>query len=202
MDSAGASLDTTFFGNWDFSAGHACDDDGWYPVDATEQIDDFWHVDDVCFAFSTDPVLLVSKISQVLSDPINGITGPLAIPGAIVQYTLGLTNQGFGTVDGDTIEITDVLPANIALFVDTIPGDPITFADGPIISGLGYSYATDVTFSNQVGGGPPYNYVPIPDLQGFDPTVTGIQISPTGIMNAATPGNNPSFNILFRIRIE
>jgi len=163
---------------------------------------DFWHIDDVCFAFSTDSVLLVSKISQVLSDPINGITGPLAIPGAIVQYTLGLTNQGLGTVDGDSIEITDVLPANIALFVDTGAGDPITFVDGPIASGLSYSYATDVTFSNQGDGGAPYNYVPTPDAQGFDPAVTGIQIMPTGTMNAATPGNNPSFNILVRIRIE
>ena len=45
--------------------------------------------------------------------------------------------------------------------------------------------------------GAPYNYVPIPDAQGFDPAVTGIQISPTGIINAATPGNFPSFNILF-----
>ncbi len=163
---------------------------------------DFWHVDDVCFAFSTDPVLLVSKISQLLSDPVNGTTGPLAIPGAIVQYTFGLTNQGFGTVDGDSIVITDVMPANTALFVDTSAGDPITFADGPIASGLGYSYATDVTFSNQVGGGTPYNYVPVPDAQGFDPAVTGIQISPSGIMSAATPGNYPSFNILFQIRVE
>jgi uncharacterized repeat protein (TIGR01451 family) len=163
---------------------------------------DFWHIDDVCFAFSTDPVLLVSKISQVLSDPINGIAGPLAIPGAIVQYTLGLTNQGLGTVDGDSIVITDVLPANTALFVDTSAGDPITFVDGPIASGLSYSYATDVTFSNQGGGGAPYNYVPISDAQGFDPAVTGIQINPTGIMNAATSGNNPSFNILVRIRVE
>ncbi len=50
--------------------------------------------------------------------------------------------------------------------------------------------------------GAPYNYVPVPDAQGFDPAVTGIQIMPTGTMNAATPGNNPSFNILVRIRIE
>jgi len=163
---------------------------------------DFWHVDDVCFAFSTDPVLLVSKISQLLSDPVNGTIGPLAIPGAIVQYTFGLTNQGFGTVDGDSIVITDVLPANTALFVDTSGGDPITFVDGPIASGLSYSYPTDVTFSNQVGGGAPYNYVPTPDAQGFDPAVTGVQISPTGIMSAATVGNYPSFNILFRIRVE
>jgi len=162
---------------------------------------DFWHVDDVCFDFSTDPVLSVSKISEVLPDPVNN-PGLLAIPGATVQYTVGLTNQGFGTVDGDSIVITDVLPANTALFVDTSGGAPITFANGPVASGLSYTFATDVAFSNQVGGGAPYTYVPLPDVQGFDPAVTGIQVSPTGTMNAATVGNNPSFNILFRIRIE
>jgi uncharacterized repeat protein (TIGR01451 family) len=163
---------------------------------------DFWHVDDVCFEFSTDPVLLVSKISQVLSDPINGPTDPKAIPGAIVLYTLGVTNIGLGTVDNDSLVITDVLPANTALFVDTGGGDPITFVDGPVASGLSYAYATDVVFSNQPGGGAPFNFTPIPDAQGFDPAVTGIQVNPTGVMNAAAGGNNPSFNLLIRIRVE
>jgi len=44
--------------------------------------------------------------------------------------------------------------------------------------------------------------VPTPDAQGFDPAVTGVQISPTGTMNAATIGNYPSFNIFFPIRVE
>ena len=163
---------------------------------------DFWHVDDVCFEFSTDPVLLVSKISQVLSDPINGPAGPKAIPGAIVLYTLGVTNVGLGTVDNNSLVIGDVMPANTALFVDTGAGDPIAFVDGPIASGLSYAYATDVVFSNQPGGGAPFNYTPIPDAQGFDPAVTDIRVNPTGIMNAAGGGNNPSFNLLIRIRVE
>lgn len=163
---------------------------------------DFWHVDDVCFDLSTDPVLLVSKISQVLSDPVNGTSSPKAIPGANIRYTLGVTNQGLGTVDNDSLMITDVMPANTALFVDTGAGDPITFVDGPVTSGLAYSYSTDVVFSNQAGGGAPFNYTPIPDAQGFDTAVTGVQVNPTGVMNAASGGNNPSFNLLVRIRIE
>jgi len=163
---------------------------------------DYWHVDDVCFDLSTDPVLLVTKLSQVISDPVNGTTDPKAIPGAIVRYTLSVTNVGLGTADNNSLVITDALPANTALFVDTSGGDPIVFVDGATASGLAYNFATDVTFSNQVGGGPPYTYVPVPDAQGFDPLVTGIRVNPTGVMNASAGGNDPSFNLLISIRVE
>lgn len=163
---------------------------------------DFWHVDDVCFDQAVIPVLQVTKLQQVLSDPVNGTTSPLAIPGAVVQYTVGVTNQGIGTVDADSLVITDPLPGDVALYVDTGGGDPIAFTNGSTPSGLAYNYAADVTFSNQVGGGPPYNYTPVPDADGFDPAVTGYRIAPTGTMSAASGGNNPSFNITLRVRIE
>ncbi|MDJ0749695.1 MAG: hypothetical protein QNJ11_09450 [Woeseiaceae bacterium] len=163
---------------------------------------DYWHVDDVCFNQSTDPILSVTKLQQVLSDPVNGGTSPYAIPGAYVEYTIGVTNQGPGPVDADTLVVTDPLPPGVALYVDTSGGDPITFSNGTTVSGLSYDYATDVTFSNQVGGGPPYTYAPDPDGDGFDPDITGYRIAPGGSMNGASGGNNPSFNITLRVRIE
>lgn len=163
---------------------------------------DFWHVDDVCLVRIPVPDLLVSKITQTLSDPFNGGSNPKAIPGATVLYTLGVTNEGDGPVDADTLVITDGIPADGALFVDTGAGDPIVFIDGPIASGLTYAYAADVSFSNQVGGGPPFTYIPVPDAQGFDPAVTGCRINPGGAMNAAAGGNTPSFNIQMRIRVD
>lgn len=163
---------------------------------------DYWHVDNVCFDQVPIPSLQLTKVSQTLSDPINGNVGPKAIPGAYVQYTIALANQGSGPVDADSLVITDPLPAETALYVETSSGDPITFADGPTPSGLGYSFATDVAFSNQVGGGAPYDYLPSPDASGFDAAVTGVRIAPTGAMNAASGGNSPSFNITLRVRIE
>jgi len=163
---------------------------------------DFWHIDDVCFDQALIPVIQVVKLQQLLSDPINGTSSPLAIPGALVQYTVGVTNQGIGTVDSNSLVVTDPLPADVALYVDISGGDPITFTNGSTPSGLAYNYATDVTFSNQVGGGPPYNYTPMPDVDGFDSAITGYRIAPTGIMSAASGGNNPSFNITLRVRIE
>lgn len=163
---------------------------------------DFWHLDDVCFDQEVIPVLQVTKLQQILSDPINGTSSPLAIPGAIVQYMVSVTNQGIGTVDSDSLVVSDALPANVALYVDTSGGDPISFTNGSTPSGLAYDYAADVTFSNQVGGGPPFNYTPAPDVDGFDAAITGYRVAPTGIMSAASGGNNPSFNITLRVRIE
>ncbi len=163
---------------------------------------DFWHVDGVCFDPCTDPVLLVTKLVQVLSDPVNGTTNPKSIPGAVTRFTIGVTNQGAGTVDNNTVLIEDVVPTNTALFVDTGAGDPVQFVDGPTSSGLTYNFATDVTFSDQPGGGAPFNYIPVPDADGFDPAVTGLRINPGGSMNGSSGDNDPSFNIRFRVRVE
>ncbi len=169
---------------------------------ASEPAGDFWHVDDVCLTQSPDPFLEVTKVASILSDPVNGSNNPKAIPGAFMQYTIDVTNIGIGNTDSDSLVLTDPIPANMALYVTTASGDPITFTDGSPSSGLSYNFATDVTFSNQVGGGAPYNYTPSPDGQGFDPAVTGYRIAPTGTMNPDIGSGSPSFSIVFRVRIE
>ncbi|MEM7432398.1 MAG: hypothetical protein AAF351_10765 [Pseudomonadota bacterium] len=163
---------------------------------------DFWHIDDVCFVQIVEPQLLVSKVAQTLTDPVNGGTNPKAVPGAVVQYTVGVVNQGLGSPDADSIEIADAIPAGMALFVGTGGGDPITLTQGPNPSGLVLNYASGVTFSNQVGGGPPYNYTPVPDGDGFDAAITGVRIVPTGTMNPSAPPNSPSFNVRMSVRVE
>jgi uncharacterized repeat protein (TIGR01451 family) len=163
---------------------------------------DYWHIDDVCFVQAPAPSLLVSKYSQALSDPFNGSSNPKAIPGATVLYTISVANQGGGAVDANSLVVSDPLPANTALFVSTSGGPPIVFANGPVPSGLTYTYASNVTFSNQPGGVAPYTYSPVPDTQGFDPAVTGVRIALGGSMNAATGSNTPSFNLMLRLRIQ
>lgn len=162
---------------------------------------DYWHVDDVCFELSTDPVLMVAKLAMPISDPFNSGPAARAVPGAIVQYTISVTNQGLGATDAGTLAIADTVPANTALFVDTSSGDPFVFVDGATSSGLTYSYATDVTYSTQPGGGPPFDYTPPAGTQ-FDPSITGFRINPGGSMNAAGGGGTPSFNIVLRVRIN
>ena len=163
---------------------------------------DFWHIDDVCLNRNPDPIMQVSKIQMTLSDPINGTTAPHPIPGAIVEYTVSVTNQGIGQVDANTLEITDVVPGDSALFVSAASGDPISFVDGSPSSGLSYVYASHVSFTDNAGGAGPFDYTPSPDAQGFDPLITGFEIVPAGSM-AGDSGTGPtSFNIVFRVRIE
>ncbi|MDH4124227.1 MAG: hypothetical protein OEW64_00665 [Gammaproteobacteria bacterium] len=163
---------------------------------------DFWHVDDICLVQIPSPSLLVSKIAETASDPVNGSANPRAIPQALVRYTIAVTNEGNGSPAAGSIIITDPVPAQSALFVGTTSGDPVIFVDGIVPSGLSYSYAADVTFSNQPGGGTPYNYIPVPDGQGYDPMVTGYRIQPSGTMNPAIGSSFPSFSIQLLVRIQ
>lgn len=54
--------------------------------------------------------LTVQKTSAVISDPFNGTTDPKAIPAAVVEYTLTLTNNGVVSAQG--VQVGDPLPAN------------------------------------------------------------------------------------------
>ncbi|HKE44280.1 MAG TPA: hypothetical protein VKB41_07045 [Steroidobacteraceae bacterium] len=148
------------------------------------------------------PTLIVTRTSQVISDPYNNATNPKRIPGSVQMYSLTITNQGPGTVDSSTLVISEFVPPNSDLYVSTASGDPVAFVNGTPVSGLSYVYASNVTYSNQPGGVAPYNYTPVPDANGFDPNVTGMRIAPTGVMNAAGGSGNPSFTIRFRVRLR
>ena len=139
---------------------------------------------------------------QVVSDPLNQTTHHKNIPGAIVEFTVTIRNEGPGNVDSGSLAITDVVSACTRLYVGTGGGDPVVFSDGPVPSGLTYDFSTDVGVSNQPGGGAPFNYVPVPDAGGFDPAVTGLRINPGGTMNGAADASVPSFMIRFRVLID
>lgn len=163
---------------------------------------DFWHVDDVCLDVRALPQLRVAKVSSTIFDPINGSTNPYAIPGSVTEYLVSVTNEGTGIVDDGSLFVTDTISANVALFVDTGPGDPIQFADGAVASGVSLDYATGVTFSDQPGGGAPYDYTPVPDAQGYDGNITGVRIVFTGIMAAVDGSGSPSFTLRLLARVD
>jgi uncharacterized repeat protein (TIGR01451 family) len=51
----------------------------------------------------------MTKTATVISDPLNGIVTPKAIPGAVIEYCLTLSNAGPGTATG--VNISDAVPA-------------------------------------------------------------------------------------------
>jgi uncharacterized repeat protein (TIGR01451 family) len=146
------------------------------------------------------PALRVTKTLDVISDPVNGPSGPFQVPGSITRYRVTIANSGPGTVDASTLVIADVLPPNTELVV--AGGPAVTFVDGAVPSGLAFNYATNVTFTNQPGGAPPYTYTPVANGNGVDPAVTGLRIAPSGAMAAASGANQPSFAVEFRVRVR
>ncbi|WP_285713771.1 CshA/CshB family fibrillar adhesin-related protein [Erythrobacter oryzae] len=142
-------------------------------------------------------LLEISKVSTVISDPVNGTTNPKAIPGAVVEYAITVRNVGAGTVDASSIVLLDVMPAEMAFAV----GTPVTFTNGTPTSGLNtFNANTMVTYSQATNGVAPYNYTP---TGTFDANVRGIRIAPTGTMAAATSATaQPSFTIRFRAQVR
>jgi hypothetical protein len=152
----------------------------------------------------TVPVTVV-KLSTVHSDPINGLSHPKAIPGALVEYTLVFTNPGATPIDGGSLYIRDPLPAQVAVRVADIgaPGSgPVSFIDGSPPSGLSYTFTSlgsatdDVDFSDDHGA--TWTYAPTPDVNGTDAAVTGVRINPKGSFNTG----NAQFTLKFRVRIK
>lgn len=151
------------------------------------------------------PDLVVTKQAAVIWDPVNLFIDPLAIPGSIIEYTISVENQGGGTVDTDTLQIVDPIPAEQCLLVSDIGGagsGPVDFADGSPSSGLSYTFLLlgsaldDVSFSDDDGLS--FNYTPLPDSVGCDAAVTTIEIRPLGEFAADTGAGSPTATFSFR----
>ncbi len=56
--------------------------------------------------------LAVTKTSSVISDPFNNTTNPKAIPGAVIEYTITMTNAA-GAATASSITVSDSLNAEI-----------------------------------------------------------------------------------------
>ena len=156
------------------------------------------------------PDIIVLKSAQTISNPVESGPNPKSIPGAIVLYTITVTNQGGGTADADTVIITDPVPANTELFVGDIgglpAGSPVAFIDGATPSGLSLSFDSlgsttdDIEFSSVVGA--PYNYTPLPDVDDYDAGVTDLRLLLKGTFAASDGTNHPSFRIMFKVRLQ
>jgi uncharacterized repeat protein (TIGR01451 family) len=152
------------------------------------------------------PALLFLKTVAVTSDPVNGTTNPKNIPGAEVLYTLRISNTGPGTVDNNTLIITDPIPANTILFVGDLGvtgSGPVVFQQGTPTSGLTYTYSSlgsltdDLEFSSDNGA--TWTYVP---TAPYDAAVNRIRLNPKGVLAGATGSPNPYLELSFRAKVK
>jgi uncharacterized repeat protein (TIGR01451 family) len=105
------------------------------------------------------PSITMVKSSVLLSSPVPG--NLKRIPQSVVRYDITVTNSGPGTVDPNTVVITDPIPANTTMYVATTPADPVVFVNGTgnAVSGLTFIYATNVQYSS-TGASGPWTYTP------------------------------------------
>ncbi|GAA4036990.1 DUF11 domain-containing protein [Parerythrobacter jejuensis] len=147
--------------------------------------------------------LAATKVSAVFSDPVNGSSDPKAIPGAMIDYVIGVANTGIVEADDGSVSIVDTVPADTKMcLADISPGSgPVLFVDGSPVSGLSYSYTAlgsgtdDLEFSNN--GGTSYGYTPVADADGCDTNITNFRVSPSGELEEGT-----SFSLRARFMIE
>jgi uncharacterized repeat protein (TIGR01451 family) len=151
----------------------------------------------VCNPFAD---LSVTKVSSLISDPVNLATNPKAIPGALVEYLISVGNNGTAATDNNSVVVVDSGPADAKLCQINRAGGPVVYSD-PGGTGLTYSFAalgsaTDsLEFSTD--GGSTWTYVPAADAQGCDANVTNFRVRPTGAFAAAR-----SFTLRVRYIIE
>jgi uncharacterized repeat protein (TIGR01451 family) len=150
--------------------------------------------------------LIIEKSNTLISDPVNGISSPKRIPGAVVRYNLAVSNETLGSPSSNSVSITDALPTQTTLCVSSVCNGgsaPVAFVDGAPSSGLGFSFPSGVSYSSAVGGGAPYNHPPNPGPDGYDLSITGIKLDFTGTMAASTgSAPHPSFQVQIITKIK
>ncbi|MEZ5679814.1 MAG: proprotein convertase P-domain-containing protein [Erythrobacter sp.] len=146
--------------------------------------------------------LAVTKISSVLSDPVNGTTNPKAIPGALIDYLITVSNSGVSATNAGSVVISDAGPANAKLCFDANgTGTPVAFTDGSPTSGVTYNYVAlgntgdGLEFSND--GGTSWTYTPTADAEGCDAAITNFRVTTGGQFKPSS-----SFTLRTRYRIN
>jgi uncharacterized repeat protein (TIGR01451 family) len=85
----------------------------------------------------------VVKSAVIVSDPMNGIVAPKAIPGAVVEYCIAVKNIGSQALTG--VGVTDNIPANTTYLASS------TYVGGSVLLGACLpdgAQATDATVFN------------------------------------------------------
>lgn len=159
------------------------------------------------------PAITISKTVITISNPVEGATNAKAIPGAVMEYVVVVTNTGMGPADADSVVITDPLDANLRLVLDS-PIAPVTFSDSS--SGLSFDPSdvgnsdtplpyNDVALSND-GGTTFLPLAAVSEVGGIDatvPKINFIRINPKGTFQGASGGGSaPAFTLRFRVQVE
>lgn len=145
--------------------------------------------------------LTIVKTSAVVSDPQGNLL-PKRVPGALVDYTVTISNPNGALTTVNGVTFADAIPANTVLRVadlGLLNSGPVVYTDGltpPSL--LTYSFSslgstTDrLDFSNDNGA--TWTYTPSGE---FDSHVTNIRVRMGGNQVAGS-----SFTLRFRVKVK
>ncbi len=146
--------------------------------------------------------MVATKTSAAYWDPVNGFTNPKMIPGAIVNYTITVSNPGTLPITADSIFAIDALPNLVSMIVGDFGAagsGPISFSPGA--STLTYAFAGLASLTDNIDfssdGGANWTMTPSPGANNADASVTHFRITPKGAM---APGS--TFSFIFRALIK
>lgn len=120
-------------------------------------------------------VLNVTKVSALISDPVNGTTNPRAIPGAVMEYCILIQNPGSATAT--SVVGTDVIPATLA------------YTAGSMLSGASCAGATTAEDDDASGAD---------ESDPFGASISGNTLTAT----AASLGPSAGFALKFRTTVN
>ncbi|KSB87751.1 hypothetical protein AS593_00550 [Caulobacter vibrioides] len=102
---------------------------------------------------------LAVKTATLISDPLNGLVAPKAIPGAVMEYCIAVKNIGVQAITGVTV--TDNIPANTTyvpgsthvggtVLLGVCQGDGVGAADGSVYNGTAVTATIPTIAPNDV----------------------------------------------------
>jgi len=122
-----------------------------------------------------ETTLSVTKLSQVISDPINNTTNPKAIPGATMEYCILISNSG--SANAESITATDVIPANV------------TYTAASMNSGSNCASASTAEDDDAAGAD---------ESDPFGASISGTNLT----MTAASLGPAENYALTFRVTVD
>jgi uncharacterized repeat protein (TIGR01451 family) len=119
------------------------------------------------------------------------------IPGAIVRYSILVSNTGPTAVDNNTVLLIDSLPSQMRVGTAATP----TFTQGTPTSGLTFNATNDIRYSSAATAPTTYAGCTYTPTSAYDPAVRFICVNPKGTM-AGSSGTPPNFTISFRAQMQ
>lgn len=160
------------------------------------------------YSFGLPGPVVDLKYSEV--KPVDAsVTFPRNIPGTLVKQTITGSSQGIVSPDSDTVAIDLPIPANMKFHLGDIGAagsGPVTFADGTISSGLGFTYTAldsmtdNLEFSKDNGA--TWDYVPVVGTDKTDPLINRVRITLPGTLAFGASPNFPTFAITYGMVVQ